>query len=138
LGYDFIGRKPDLNVPLSAEDRRSLACMRQDVIALCRDAALVMYDTMFNMSEYRRYPHWGHSAPEHAIEIAHAAGAKLLALYHHHPQRTDDELDQSFDGLCAKAPLPLICAAEGMAVEINQEGPRVIENPALPAQDTGR
>jgi len=68
--------------------------MRAGVIALAKDADLLIYDTQFSKAEYRQRPHWGHSHPDDAIAIAREAGAKILCLFHHAPLRSDDENDQ--------------------------------------------
>ena len=67
--------------------------MRDGVVRLCEGADLVIYDTQFTPEEYAPKPHWGHSCPEDAIEIARAAGAKGVVLFHHAPERTDDQID---------------------------------------------
>ncbi|HSM73565.1 MAG TPA: hypothetical protein VK852_02985, partial [Desulfobacterales bacterium] len=35
---------------------------------------------------------WGHSPMEYAIQTASAAGVKKVVLFHHDPDRRDDEL----------------------------------------------
>ena len=37
--------------------------------------------------------HYGHSAAEYAVELAQRAGVARVALFHHRPNRTDDEMD---------------------------------------------
>jgi phosphoribosyl 1,2-cyclic phosphodiesterase len=90
---DFIHTPPAVGQPLPPADAAKLARMREGVVRLCENADVVIYDTQFTPEEYRSRPHWGHSCPEDAIEIARAAGAKAVALFHHAPERTDDELD---------------------------------------------
>ena len=41
---------------------------------------------------------FGHSCPGYAVGLALAAGAKRLVLFHHDPQRTDDEIDAMVAG----------------------------------------
>ena len=67
--------------------------MRAGVIALAKDADLLIYDTQFTYDEYRLRPHWGHSHPDDAIGIARDAKVKRLCLYHHAPTRSDDQND---------------------------------------------
>ena len=67
--------------------------MRAAVIALARNADLLIYDTQFTPQEYQSRPHWGHSRPDDAIEIARLANVKKLVLFHHAPLRSDDEND---------------------------------------------
>jgi phosphoribosyl 1,2-cyclic phosphodiesterase len=93
FGQEFIAGPPSPRSRLSPADRRTLRAMRSQVVRLCEAADLVIYDTMFTPEEYRQTPHFGHSRPSDAVEICHDAGAKTLALYHHAPDRSDDEVD---------------------------------------------
>jgi phosphoribosyl 1,2-cyclic phosphodiesterase len=81
------------NRTLDAEGRRTLARMRQGVLDLVANADWVIYDTQFKPQEYAKRPHWGHSTPDHAIELAVEAGARHLILFHHDPHRTDEQVD---------------------------------------------
>jgi phosphoribosyl 1,2-cyclic phosphodiesterase len=91
LGRDFIERPSfgALPPPILEE----LAQMRAGVVHLARDADLLIYDTQFTPEEYQERPHWGHSRPDDAIEIAREAKVKQLCLFHHAPLRSDDEND---------------------------------------------
>ncbi|MBA3540098.1 MAG: MBL fold metallo-hydrolase [Deltaproteobacteria bacterium] len=91
LGREFV-QAPHLGTlppPILAE----LHSMRAGVVALAKDADLLIYDTQFTPEEYKVRPHWGHSRPDDAIEIAREAKVKQLCLFHHAPLRTDDEND---------------------------------------------
>lgn len=92
FGRDFI-KAPHMNT-MSPSVRDELAAMRAGVVALARDADLLIYDTQFTPEEYEERPHWGHSRPSDALEIAREANAKQLCLFHHAPLRSDDENDQ--------------------------------------------
>lgn len=93
FGEEFIAKPPAPDAKLSLSDEKRLLDMRQAVVRLCEGADLVIYDTMFTDSDYERVPHYGHSRPSDAIEICRLAGAKRLALFHHAPERSDDEVD---------------------------------------------
>jgi len=80
------------NRTLNAESRRTLSRMRQGVLDLAANADWVIYDAQFEPQEYASRPHWGHSTPDHAIDIAVAANAHHLILFHHDPHRTDKEI----------------------------------------------
>jgi phosphoribosyl 1,2-cyclic phosphodiesterase len=56
-------------------------------------ADLVIYDGMFTEEEYDHYRGWGHSTWNAGVALCREAGAKSLALFHHHPRRTDVDLD---------------------------------------------
>ena len=48
----------------------------------------------FLPEEYARFPHYGHSTPDQALEICAEANVRRLVLYHHAPSHTDDQMDQ--------------------------------------------
>ena len=93
LENEFIKTPPRLGGQINPEHAAKLRAMRDGLVELCRGADLVIYDTQFTPEEYRQRPHWGHSTPDDAIEIALAAKAKALALFHHSPERSDDAQD---------------------------------------------
>jgi phosphoribosyl 1,2-cyclic phosphodiesterase len=75
-------------------DLRELAEMRQRMVALCRGADWLLFDSQFTDEQYARFPHWGHSTAGQAREIAEEAGVGELLLFHHDPHRSDDEIDR--------------------------------------------
>ncbi|HEV7555744.1 MAG TPA: MBL fold metallo-hydrolase, partial [Kofleriaceae bacterium] len=91
LGREFI-EAPKLGAlpPAVVTELRS---MRAGVVALANKADLLIYDTQFTPDEYASRPHWGHSRPDDAIEIARAAQVRRLCLFHHAPLRSDDDND---------------------------------------------
>ena len=58
-------------------------------MAFCRDADLVIYDTMFTEAELPRCRGWGHSTWNAGVALCRAAGAHALAAYHHHKGHDD-------------------------------------------------
>jgi ribonuclease BN (tRNA processing enzyme) len=92
--------------------------MRAGVVDLCRGCDLVIYDTMFRMEQYLARPHWGHSCPEHAVELVEEAGASCLVLYHHAPERSDDELDRELERIQRSTRVRVLAAAEGMELDL--------------------
>ncbi len=114
IDKEFIRQPPRPGDPLKPEDAAKLRAMRDGVVRLCEGADLVIYDTQFTPEEYVSRPHWGHSCPEDAIEIAEAAGAKTLALFHHAPERSDEELDLVLAACRKKTRVQLVAAAESL------------------------
>jgi phosphoribosyl 1,2-cyclic phosphodiesterase len=91
----------------------------QRVLDAVREADLVIMDTMFSFEEYLAHMTWGHAYPEYAVALSEAAGAKRLALFHHAPDRTDDELDTQAAQWAAHAgPLEVSLAMEGAEVDL--------------------
>lgn len=86
-----------------------------EALELARDADLVIHDSTFGPEDWRGHEKWGHASWEHALAVAERAGAKKLALFHHAPDRTDDEVDR-FVALARDA------APKGLAVVGAMEG----------------
>jgi phosphoribosyl 1,2-cyclic phosphodiesterase len=123
IEQEFIRTPPKPGEPLRPEDAAKLSAMRQGVVRLCEGADVVIYDTQFTPEEYRERPHWGHSCPDDAIEIAREAGARSLVLYHHAPERTDDQIDALLAHHRKQTPdLELLAAAEGLELTLGRGG----------------
>ena len=60
-----------------------------NVVALSRNADLLIHDAQYTTEELKGKKGWGHSSWEQAIEVAKQAGVKKLALFHHDPDHND-------------------------------------------------
>ena len=87
----------------------------KDVLQLARDVDLMIYDCNYTEDEYPAHVGWGHSTWQQGVHLANAAGAKLLAIFHHDPEHVDALLDRI--GREAKAQRgDTLVAAEGLAL----------------------
>jgi phosphoribosyl 1,2-cyclic phosphodiesterase len=123
LEHEFIKTAPVIGAPLIPEHAAKLRAMREALVDLCRGTDLLIYDTQFTQDEYRQRPHWGHSTPEDAVEIAVAAKAKTLVLFHHAPERTDDQQDAVLTATRAHTRdlgLEVIAAHEQMEIALGE------------------
>ncbi len=62
-------------------------------LELAADVDVLIHDAQYTAEEYPRRREFGHSAIDYAVGLAEVANARRLALFHHDPQRTDDQLD---------------------------------------------
>lgn len=69
---------------------------REELVAFTADADLLIHDAMFTAQEMPNFLGWGHSSHVEAVDLAVEAGVRRLVLFHHRPERTDDELDDLF------------------------------------------
>jgi phosphoribosyl 1,2-cyclic phosphodiesterase len=85
----------------------------QKVIEFLEGADAVIYDTMFEESEYLEKMTWGHSYPEYAVALCAAAKVKHLVLFHHAPDAADEKID-ALDAKWAavSGPVKVTCARE--------------------------
>ena len=64
------------------------------VLELCDGADLVIHDAQYTPEEFTQKYYWGHCTVDYAVFVAHEAGAKRLALFHHDPAHDDDDVDR--------------------------------------------
>ncbi len=93
-----------------------------DLIALARDADVLIYDAMYTADEYegRAGPSrrgWGHSTWQAGARIADRAGVKQLVLFHHDPCRTDAQV-AALEAEAAAARPGTIAAREGLELHL--------------------
>ena len=90
-------------------------------------ADLVICDTMYSLGDTVSLKQdWGHSSNLVAVDLCHAAGAKRLALFHHEPTYTDDDIARMhgetlrYEELVRadRPPLEVICAYDGLEVDV--------------------
>jgi phosphoribosyl 1,2-cyclic phosphodiesterase len=95
----------------------------QRLVEFVRGANVLVHDATYTKDEYERHRGWGHSTYEDAVTLALDACVKQLVLFHHRPERTDDEVDR-----CVAASRALVverggrlevtAAAEGMTLNV--------------------
>jgi phosphoribosyl 1,2-cyclic phosphodiesterase len=62
------------------------------LIAMARDADVLIYDAQYTPAEYATRSGWGHSTWLEATRIAQQAGVRQLVLFHHDPDRDDEAM----------------------------------------------
>jgi phosphoribosyl 1,2-cyclic phosphodiesterase len=88
-----------------------------DIVALSKDADLLVHDAQYTPEELKAKKGWGHSSWEQAVEVAEQAGVKKLALFHHDPEHTDSFLFR-MEEECQKRFPEAFLSREGMEIEI--------------------
>jgi ribonuclease BN (tRNA processing enzyme) len=99
---------------------------------------LLIHDAQYTAAEYPAKVNWGHSTIEYAMRVAREAGVQQLALTHHDPLRTDDDLDRVVDGARVTmreygSSIHVFAASEGMTIELARKTPTVYATPAIPS-----
>jgi phosphoribosyl 1,2-cyclic phosphodiesterase/GAF domain-containing protein len=62
-------------------------------VSFLAGADFVIHDAQYLPAEYEGKRGWGHSTVQYTVDAARLAGVGELALFHHDPQRTDDDVD---------------------------------------------
>ncbi len=71
-----------------------LGAVHDAALELCRGADLLLHDAQHTVEEFPAVRHFGHSTIDYAVTLARRAGVGKLVLFHHDPDRVDDELDR--------------------------------------------
>ena len=131
LGYRFTERNERGGGLVYVSDNELNAVARYDTpaewrhsfVQFVQGAAVLIHDTMYRPDEYSSFVGWGHSTYEDAVELAIEASVDRLVLFHHHPERTDDDVDRCVAS-CREmvkargARLEVLAAAEGMTLTV--------------------
>lgn len=99
------------------------AAWRARLVEFVRGAKVLVHDATYTAAEYEEHRGWGHSTCDEAVALALEAGVGELVLFHHKPERADDEVDAATDAcreLIARqgAGLRVTAAAEGMTLVV--------------------
>lgn len=94
-----------------------LGVYHESALALARGVDVLVHDAQHTAAEFAAKGFLGHSAVEYAVGLAEAAGARTLALFHHDPLRTDDEID-ALVVAHAGGRVEVIGAAEGLTIDL--------------------
>jgi phosphoribosyl 1,2-cyclic phosphodiesterase len=73
----------------------------QTAMSLCEGADVLIHDAQLVREELEAEGYFGHAAAEYAVELGRRANVTRVVLFHHKPDRVDDELDalgRRFDG----------------------------------------
>jgi len=68
----------------------------QSIIDAMKNVDILIADSSYTNEEYPSKKGWGHGTFDSCIEMAMAAGAKVLYCTHHEPTRSDDDLEKVF------------------------------------------
>ncbi len=117
----------DLAVVNSDEVRGDPDCLRRAPPALVefvRGADLLIADGQYADEEYGRRVGWGHPRATTVVDLAVQAGVKILAVTHHDPLQSDDDVARKIDVCQARATrfdssLIVFGAREGIELQID-------------------
>jgi phosphoribosyl 1,2-cyclic phosphodiesterase/CheY-like chemotaxis protein len=103
-----------------------------------RGVDLLVHDAQYTAAEYPERIGWGHCTVEYLVDMACDAGVRRLALFHHDPMRSDEQLDRLVEAARERAAqqgssLEIFAAAEGQVLELVAQVPapkRPLQAPA--------
>ncbi len=92
----------------------------QSIIDAIKGVDILIADSSYTSEEYPSKKGWGHGTFESCIEMAMAAGAKILYCTHHEPTRSDDDLEKVFAEAVARHD------CKNLDVRLAREGDEII------------
>ena len=99
--------------PIHGGDRR--------LIEFVRGVDLLIQDAQYTPEEYPARRNWGHGSSDYVTDIAVEAGVRRVALFHHEPTHTDEDIDRMVEVSCRRAraagsQVEVFAAAEGKEI----------------------
>ncbi|HEX2718921.1 MAG TPA: MBL fold metallo-hydrolase [Gemmatimonadaceae bacterium] len=96
---------------------------RSRLVKFIEGATVLVHDSMYTREEYDHHRGWGHSTYDDAVDLALDAGVERLVLFHHKPERTDEDVDRRIEECRAivtrrKGKLEIVAAAEGLTLTV--------------------
>jgi phosphoribosyl 1,2-cyclic phosphodiesterase len=87
----------------------------ENVLALIRDADIVIYDAAYTTEEFGCFQGWGHSTWEEGARLCDLANADQFVVFHHCPSHDDGFMGQLADDV-ARFRTGSLVAREGMTL----------------------
>lgn len=110
---------PDFDEAMALEGEEVAVEQNLAIEQFFAGADLLIHDAQYTAAEYQGRVNWGHTSMEYAIAAANRAGVKKLALFHHDPDRSDEQLEELAKTLCRPCQAgetEVFFAAEGMEI----------------------
>jgi ribonuclease BN (tRNA processing enzyme) len=123
-GYRVEAGRSCLVIATDSEYQRVDPASTARYVEFFRDADLLVFDAQYSLNEALDKLDWGHSTAIMGAELAHRAGAKRLALAHHDPTSSDDDIwsakEQAEAYLLHRQPnhCEILIAYDGLSLEI--------------------
>lgn len=106
-----------------ATDTEHYAIVDPKLVAICRGADILIYDSQYTPEEYAGAASglpktgWGHSTYEEGVKLAKAAGVGKLVLFHHDPGQSDDAVREK-ERRARTLMSECVAAFEGLTLEL--------------------
>lgn len=99
LGYKFEedGKSFVFLTDNELDYRHENSLLRKDYLEFTRGANVLFHDAEYTREDYEQTRSWGHSTYNDALDLACDAQVGTLGLFHHNPERTDNQLDEIVD-----------------------------------------
>ena len=94
-----------------------LGARHDAALELASGVDVLVHDAQHAAAEFPGVGYLGHASAEYAVALGREAGAKRVVLFHHAPDRTDDEVDALLESV-QSGDLPVLAAAQGLVLDL--------------------
>ncbi len=94
------------------------------VLDAIRGVDVLIHDAQYDHDEFATKATWGHCTVTYAVDVARAAGAKRLVLFHHDPLHDDEWIDRAVAEAADRADgaVEVMAAREGLVLRSETVG----------------
>jgi ribonuclease BN (tRNA processing enzyme) len=122
-GGALLAYAPDNELGERAGDS-AVTAWRKELALFLRDIPLLIHDATYVDDELVQHAGWGHSSAEEATRLALRCGAGTLVLHHHHPDRSDEDVQRIVERCQALidregSSLRLMAGTEGLTLRVD-------------------
>jgi phosphoribosyl 1,2-cyclic phosphodiesterase len=86
-------------------------------LELARDVDVLIHDAHLLPEELAAEASFGHAAADYAVELGRLAGAQIVALFHHRPDRCDTTVDALVDRFSSST-VTVLGASDGLEIAL--------------------
>ncbi|MCL2602728.1 MAG: MBL fold metallo-hydrolase [Treponema sp.] len=111
---------PQYDASAASEGEAAAQEENEKILRFFSGADVLVHDAQYTAQEFDKHLGWGHSCLEHVIDSASRARVKKLALFHHDPSRTDEQLtalEAKYIRENTNPDLSIVAAREGFTIE---------------------
>lgn len=117
---DLIFAPDGMPLENATEEQQKMA---RDYSAFIAGVDLLIADGQYTRKEYAEKKHWGHTSVDTLLAVAHRAGVKELAVFHHEPLHADEFLDELWRSFAPRynhltPPMNVFWAREGLTLAV--------------------
>ena len=95
-----------------------LGARHDAALELADGVDVLIHDAQHLAAQFPGVGYLGHAPAEYAVALAREAGAKRVVLYHHAPDRTDDQVDALLESVQSHG-VTVIAAREGLVLDLD-------------------
>ncbi|MEI7546488.1 MAG: MBL fold metallo-hydrolase [Actinomycetota bacterium] len=95
-----------------------LGAVHPAAVELARGADVLVHDAQYTSTELPGRITWGHCAADYAVTLGAACGVRTVLLFHHDPNRTDDQVAALRGNLVVPDGLQVEVAVEGAVIRV--------------------